>query len=141
VGTGYLPQSEEDLYKTQDNDYLAGTAEVSTMGYYMNEIIDKKNLPIKFFSFLHVSAEKLEVMAKIQRESLEFMNFIKYEQVVLCEASHEESVRFMKNLQKTQKLYLQELNIPYHVVVNCGGDLGLGASKKIRHRSLDAKRK
>ncbi len=42
MGTGYLPQSEEDLYKTQDGDYLAGTAEVSTMGYYMNEIIDKK---------------------------------------------------------------------------------------------------
>src|SRR3989344_2692701 len=29
VGTGYLPQSEEDLYKTQDGDYLAGTAEVA----------------------------------------------------------------------------------------------------------------
>ncbi len=32
VGTGYLPQSEEDLYKTQDADYLAGTAEVEKMG-------------------------------------------------------------------------------------------------------------
>src|SRR3990167_5818387 len=51
VGTGYLPQSEEDLYKTQDGDYLAGTAEVATMGYYMDEILDKKNLPIKFFSY------------------------------------------------------------------------------------------
>ena len=30
-GTGYLPQGEEDLYKTQDSDYLAGTAEVSAM--------------------------------------------------------------------------------------------------------------
>src|SRR3989344_4349204 len=35
AGTGYLPQSEEDLYKTQDGEYLAGTAEVATMGYYM----------------------------------------------------------------------------------------------------------
>src|SRR3989344_8478425 len=29
VGTGYLPQSEEDLYKTQDGEYLAGTARYS----------------------------------------------------------------------------------------------------------------
>ena len=42
-GTGQLPKFEEDLYKTPDNDYLAGTAEVSTMGYYMNEIIEKND--------------------------------------------------------------------------------------------------
>ena len=41
-GTGYLPQGEEDLYKTQDSDYLAGTAEVSAMGYHSEEILDKK---------------------------------------------------------------------------------------------------
>src|SRR3989344_4280356 len=51
VGTGYLPQSEEDLYKTQDGEYLAGTAEVATMGYYMDEIVEKSALPIKFFAF------------------------------------------------------------------------------------------
>jgi seryl-tRNA synthetase len=51
IGTGYLPQSEEDLYKTQDGDYLAGTAEVSTMGYYMDEVLEKKMLPLKFFSY------------------------------------------------------------------------------------------
>ena len=38
LGTGYLPQGEDDLYKTQDGEYLAGTGEVATMGYYMNEI-------------------------------------------------------------------------------------------------------
>jgi seryl-tRNA synthetase len=48
VGTGYLPQSEEDLYKTQDGDYLAGTAEVGAMAYYMDEILDKKILPLKY---------------------------------------------------------------------------------------------
>ena len=42
MGTGYLPQSEEDLYKTQDGDYLAGTAEVATMGYYMDEVVEAK---------------------------------------------------------------------------------------------------
>ena len=75
VGTGYLPQSEEDLYKTQDNTYLAGTSEVSTMGYYMNEIIEKKDLPIKFFSFSPCFRGRQEVMEKMKKGFLEFMNF------------------------------------------------------------------
>jgi seryl-tRNA synthetase len=51
MGTGYLPQSEEDLYKTQDNDYLSGTGEVATMGYFMDETLEKAQLPMKFISF------------------------------------------------------------------------------------------
>jgi seryl-tRNA synthetase len=39
-----LPQGEEDLYKTQDGDFLAGTAEVATMAYYMNETVPKESL-------------------------------------------------------------------------------------------------
>ena len=34
LGTGYLPQGEDDLYKTQDGDYLSGTSEVSAMSYF-----------------------------------------------------------------------------------------------------------
>ena len=51
MGTGYLPQGEEDLYKTQDGEYLAGTAEVATMGYYMDETLDASAFPVKFLAF------------------------------------------------------------------------------------------
>src|SRR3989344_3853085 len=40
LGTGFLPQGEEDLYKTQDGDYLAGTSEVPLMGLHGGEILD-----------------------------------------------------------------------------------------------------
>ncbi|MDR3519269.1 MAG: serine--tRNA ligase [Candidatus Pacebacteria bacterium] len=130
MGTGYLPQSEEDLYKTQDSDYLAGTAEVSTMGYYMNEIIDKKNLPLKFFSFSPCFRREAGSHGKDTKGIFRIHEFIKYEQVVLCEASHETSVRFHEELTANSEALLQELNLPYHVVVNCGGDLGLGQVKK-----------
>ena len=56
--------------------------------------------------------------------------FFKFEQVVLCEASHEESVRWHEALTKNAEEMLQALNIPHHVVINCGGDLGLGQGKK-----------
>jgi seryl-tRNA synthetase len=130
IGTGYLPQSEEDLYKTQDSDYLAGTAEVPTMGYYMNEIIDKKDLPLKFFSFSPCFRREAGSHGKDTKGIFRIHEFVKYEQVVLCEASHEESVRLHEEITANSEALLQELQLPYRVVVNCGGDLGLGQVKK-----------
>ena len=130
VGTGYLPQSEEDLYKTQDGDYLAGTAEVATMGYYMDEVLDKKDLPIKFFAFSPCFRREAGSHGKDTKGIFRIHEFLKYEQVVFCEASHEESVKFHEELTKNSEELLQELQLPYHVVINCGGDLGLGQVKK-----------
>lgn len=130
IGTGYLPQSEEDLYKTQDNDYLAGTAEVSTMGYYMGEILDKKDLPMKFFSFSPCFRREAGSHGKDTKGIFRIHEFMKYEQVILCEANHEESVRLHEEITKNSEELLQELGLPYRVVVNCGGDLGLGQVKK-----------
>jgi len=130
MGTGYLPQSEEDLYKTQDGDYLAGTAEVASMGYHMDEILDKKDLPIKFFSFSPCFRREAGSHGKDTKGVFRIHEFIKYEQVVLCEASHEESVKWHEELTLNSEKLLQELNLPYHVVINCAGDLGLGQVKK-----------
>lgn len=130
VGTGYLPQSEEDLYKTQDGEYLAGTAEVATMGYYMDEILDKKDLPLKFFSYSQCFRREIGSHGKDVKGIFRVHEFSKYEQVVLCEASHEESVAHHEALTENSEKLLQELQLPYHVVVNCGGDLGLGQVKK-----------
>lgn len=130
VGTGYLPQSEEDLYKTQDGDYLAGTAEVASMGYFMDEILDKAQLPIKFFAFSPCFRREAGSHGKDTKGVFRIHEFVKYEQVVLCEASHEESVQHHEELTENSEKLLQELNLPYHVVINCGGDLGLGQVKK-----------
>jgi seryl-tRNA synthetase len=130
VGTGYLPQSEEDLYKTQDGDYLAGTAEVATMGYYMDEILAKEMLPIKFFAFSPCFRREAGSHGKDTKGIFRIHEFQKFEQVVLCEANHEESVKHHEELTLNSEKLLQELKLPYHVVVNCGGDLGLGQVKK-----------
>ncbi len=130
VGTGYLPQSEEDLYKTQDGDFLAGTAEVATMGFYMDEMLEKSQLPIKFFAFSPCFRREAGSHGKDTKGIFRIHEFMKYEQVVLCEASHEETVRLHEEITKNAEMILQELKLPYHVVVNCGGDLGLGQVKK-----------
>ena len=130
IGTGYLPQSEEDLYKTQDGDYLAGTAEVATMGMYMEEVIDKKILPIKFFAYSPCFRREAGSHGKDTKGVFRIHEFVKYEQVVLCEADHQESVKLHEELTANSESLLQELKLPYRVVVNCGGDLGLGQVKK-----------
>ncbi len=130
MGTGYLPQSEEDLYKTQDGDYLAGTAEVATMGYYMEEILEKSQLPIKYFSYSSCFRREAGSHGKDTKGVFRIHEFVKYEQVVLCEASHEESVKHHEEITANSEALLQELKLPYHVVINCGGDLGLGQVKK-----------
>jgi seryl-tRNA synthetase len=130
IGTGYLPQSEEDLYKTQDGDYLAGTAEVAGMGYYMNETLEKKDLPIKFFAFSPCFRREAGSHGRDEKGIFRVHEFVKYEQIVLCEASHTESVKHHEELTGNSELLLQELKLPYHVVINCGGDIGLGQVKK-----------
>lgn len=130
VGTGYLPQSEDDLYKTQDGDYLAGTAEVASMGYYLDEVVEKKDLPIKFFAFSPCFRREAGSHGKDTKGLFRIHEFVKYEQIVLCEASHEESVRHHEELTANSEALLQELKMPYHVVLNCGGDIGLGQVKK-----------
>ena len=130
MGTGYLPQSEEDLYKTQDGEYLAGTSEVAAMGYYMDETIERPQLPTKFFAFSPCFRREAGSHGKDTKGIMRVHEFFKFEQVVLCEASHEESVRWHEELTKNSEEFIQALGIPYHVVVNCGGDLGLGQVKK-----------
>lgn len=130
IGTGYLPQGEEDLYKTQDNDYLAGTGEVATMGYHMDEVVDKSKLPMKFVAFSPCFRREAGSHGKDTSGIMRVHEFFKLEQVVLCEASHEVSVGFHEELTHNAEEILQKLGLPYHVVVNCGGDLGLGQVKK-----------
>ncbi len=130
LGTGYIPQLEDDLYKTQDGEYLSGTAEVATMGYYMDEVLDKKDLPKKNISFSSAFRREIGAHGKDTKGILRVHEFYKFEQVVICEASHEESVKYHEELQRNAEEITEALDLPYHVVVNCAGDLGLGQVKK-----------
>lgn len=130
LGTGFLPQGEEDLYKTQDEDFLAGTAEVAVMGLHANEILDKKEFPKKYLGFSPCFRREAGSHSKDVKGLIRVHEFYKFEQVILCEASHEESVRMHEELVRNTEEFIESLGIPYHRVVNCGGDLGLGQVKK-----------
>ncbi len=130
VGTGYIPQGEDDLYKTQDGQYLSGTSEVSVMGYFSDEIISKKKLPIKFLAFSPCFRREAGSYGKETKGLIRVHEFYKLEQVILCEARHEESIKFHEELLTNAEGIMKDLGIPYRVVINAGGDLGLGQVKK-----------
>ncbi len=129
-GTGHLPNDAEDVYNTQDNDYLIGTAEVSTMGYYADDVLDKSELPIKWLAFSPCFRREAGSHGKDTKGLIRVHEFFKLEQVIICEASHEESVKWHEWLNRNTEEFIESLGIPYHTVLNCGGDIGQGQVKK-----------
>jgi len=130
MGTGYLPGGEDDLYKTQDEDYLAGTGEVATMSYFADTVIDKSKFPIKVLAFSPCFRREAGSHSKDVKGLIRVHEFFKLEQVVLCEADHQESVKYHEEINGNTEQFIESLGISYHTVVNCGGDLGLGQVKK-----------
>jgi len=130
LGTGWFPQSQEDVYKTQDDTYLSGTAEVAMMGYHRDEILSQEELPKKYAAFSPCFRREAGSYGKDQKGIFRVHEFYKIEQIILCEASHQKSVDFHEELTANSEEIMKLLRIPYRVVINCTGDLGLGQVKK-----------
>lgn len=129
-GTAHLPGDVEDFYVTQDGDALAGTAEVPVMAYHSEEILEEKVFPLKYLGFSPCFRREAGSHSKDVKGLIRVHEFYKMEQVILCEASHETSVRLHEELNRNTEEFIESLGIPYHTVTNCGGDLGLGQVKK-----------
>ncbi len=129
-GTGHLPNDAEDVYNTQDEDYLIGTSEVSVMGYYSDEVLEATQLPVKFLGFSPCFRREAGSYSKDVKGLIRVHEFYKLEQVMLCEASHEESMKWHEWINRNTEEFIESLGIPYRTVLNCGGDLGQGQVKK-----------
>lgn len=129
-GTGHLPNDADDVYHTQDEDYLIGTSEVSTMGFYADEVLEETQFPIKFLAFSPCYRREAGSHGKDTKGLIRVHEFFKVEQVVLCEASHAESVKWHEEINRNTEEFIESLGIPYHTVLNCGGDIGQGQVKK-----------
>ena len=130
VGTGWLPQGKDEVYQVEEDLYLAGTAEVPMMGMYEDEVLDEAALPITMAALSPCYRSEIGSYGKDTKGFYRVHEFMKIEQVVLCKADHQESVKWHEELTKNAEEILQALNLHYHAGVNCGGDLGLGQVKK-----------
>src|SRR3989338_812615 len=132
IGTGWVAggAKDEDVYKVQDELYLAGTAEVAMMGYHAGEVLSEAELPKKYVAFSPCFRREIGSHGKDTKGIIRVHEFYKVEQVILCRADHQESVKWHEELTKNSEALMHALEIPYHVVLNCGGDIGLGQVKK-----------
>jgi len=128
-GTGWLPQGEEEVYKVQDNLYLTGTAEVPMMAFHQGEILEESDLPKKYIAFSPCFRREAGSYGKDTKGIFRIHEFFKIEQVILCKADHEESVKWHEEITQNAEEIMQALDIPYRVVINCGGDLKLANVK------------
>lgn len=129
VGTGKLPQFREDLYATDDNLYLSATAEVPMMGYHADEILSEEELPKKYVAFSPAYRREAGSYGKDQKGLFRVHEIMKVEQMVLCKAEYQESLKWHEELVRWSEEMLQALEIPYRVIINSAADLPFAAVK------------
>lgn len=128
-GTGHLPADADDLYATQDNDYLSGTSEVPMMAYHSDEVLKKDELPKRYLAFTPCYRREAGSHGKDTKGLLRVHEFYKLEQIVLAEADHQQSVEFHEELNRNTEEFIESLGLPYRQVVNATGDLSIGKVK------------
>jgi len=130
-GTGYYPGSEEQTYRMEKDEVnLAGTAEVPLTAFRMGEILEEKELPIKFAGMSTCFRREAGAAGKDTYGLYRIHQFDKVEQVVICKNSVEESNKFHEEILNNSEVVMRALELPYHIVAVCTGDLGRGQAKK-----------
>ena len=128
-GTGHLPTGVDDLYLTQDGDGLIATAEIPLMGFHSGEILSENELPKRYLGFSPSFRREAGAHSKDVKGLIRVNEFFKFEQLILCEANHDTSVKFHEELNRNFEEFVESLNLPYRTINACGGDLGRGHVK------------
>jgi seryl-tRNA synthetase len=129
VGTGYLPDTEQQIYHLPDDDlYLVGTSEVALASLHRDEILDAGALPLRYAGFSPCFRREAGAAGKDTRGIFRVHQFDKVEMFAFVEpeASGEEHERILA----IEESILTELEIPYRVVAIAVDDLGASAAKK-----------
>jgi seryl-tRNA synthetase len=127
IGTGQFPGHREETYSIPADDlYLAGTAEVALVGLHSGEILDKKQLPVRYAGISPCFRREIGSAGRDVRGLLRVHQFEKVEQFVICEADSAESARWHAELLSTAERLLQGLGLHYEVVETSTGDMGIG---------------
>jgi seryl-tRNA synthetase len=129
-GTGYFPWGSEDHYKTQDDQYLAGTAEVALTAYRMGETLTEKDLPIKMCGLSACFRREVGTYGKDTKGVIRLHQFNKVEQVVYTVADETETQKWHEKMTALAEKMLQDLELPYQILLMCTGDMGAGQRKK-----------
>lgn len=122
-GSGQFPWGKEETYKLDEDEYLVGTAEAPLMALHSGEVFDIKDLPKKYVAFSPCFRTEIGSYGKDTKGLYRVHEFFKVEQVILCEADEQESLSFFEEMQDNSEEIMQELGLPYQVVVLSSEDM------------------
>lgn len=128
-GTGQLPKFEEDLFKLQGDKafYLIPTSEVPLTNLVRDQIIDEKQLPLKFTAHTPCFRSEAGSYGRDTRGLIRQHQFEKVEMVNIVHPA--QSMQALEDMTACAEKVLQLLELPYRVMLLCGGDMGFGAVK------------
>jgi seryl-tRNA synthetase len=128
-GTGFLGQAAENVYRVEQDDlYLVGTSEVPLAAMHMDEILNNKELPIKYAGYSPCYRREAGSHGKDTRGIFRVHWFDKVEMFIF--ANIEDADKIHKELLEIEKEILTKLELPFRVIDVATGDLGSSASRK-----------
>jgi len=129
VGTGNLPKFEADLFKIAgDWDlYLIPTAEVPLTNLHRGEILDGRDLPIKYTAYTpcfrsEAGSYGQDVRGLIRQHQFDKVELVKF---TTPDQSHAELESLVANAEEV----LKRLELPFRTVLLCTGDMGFASAK------------
>jgi len=129
TGTGNLPKFEEDLFKIAgDWDlYMVPTAEVPLTNMHRGEILDARQLPIRYTAYTPCFRSEAGSYGSDVRGLIRQHQFDKVEMMAFTEPdrSYDELERLTLNAEEV----LKRLELPYRTVALCTGDMGFASAK------------
>lgn len=128
-GVTDLGDFESVMYKVEGEDlYLIATSEHPLVSMFMDEVIDKKDLPIKLCGVSPCFRKEVGSHGKYTKGFFRMHQFHKIEQIIFCHP--DQSWDILEELQKNTENILKMLGLTYRVVKVCTGDIGIIAAKK-----------
>ena len=122
LGTGQLPDKEGQMYHCNLDDlYLIPTAEVPVTNLFRDEILDEKDLPIKRCAYSACFRREAGSYGKDVRGLNRLHQFDKVELVRIDTPEH--SYDSLKEMLDHVEGLCQKLELPYHILRLCGGDM------------------
>ena len=129
TGTGNLPKFEQDLFKIAGewDLFLIPTAEVPLTNLHREEILDGRQLPIKYTAYTPCFRSEAGSYGADVRGLIRQHQFAKVELVKFAtpEQSHDE----LEALTRNAETILERLNLPFRRMLLCTGDMGFGSAK------------
>ncbi len=129
LDAGFFPTDRQQVYELAEDDlYLTGTSEVALAGLHRGDLLDAKNLPIRYGGFSSCFRREAGTYGKDTSGIFRVHQFDKVEMFSFCDPLN--SWEELENLRNLEQEILNELELPYRVILVAAGDLGAPAAMK-----------